>query len=478
MDGLPLGGAPPQDMDAEAAILGGIFTDASVLDQVALELRADHFYADANRLVYEACLALQLAGHKPDIVLVASYLRDRNRLGQVGGGPYLAQLADATPIAGQLKAYCDIVRDKWRLRQLISAAKETVVLAYAPVENAQQLLEQHEQKVAELSHQGEVKKVEAVRTIGARVLENMRAARERGDMVMGIRTGLGAFDQMTGGLFTTDLNVVAARPGMGKTAFALSIACHIARPKRRADDSIVLGDGVLFCTLEQPREQLVQRIAAHEGDFDSKLWRSSRLREEDWTTLKKSWFGLEKLPIFIDDTPMLTLLQLRAKVRALKREISSQRTVVESNPLKVVIVDYLQLMQGVRERGDSREREIASLSAGLKNLAKQENLVIIAVSQLNRALESQKDKRPALKDLRESGAIEQDADNVYFLYRESYYDRAATDQRLAVLDIAKQRNGSTGSIELSFKKETGRFTGLIDSEYYDDGYFDQYDAVP
>jgi replicative DNA helicase len=240
-----------------------------------------------------------------------------------------------------------------------------------------------------------------------------------------------------------------------------------------------LGYAVLFCTLEMPREQLVMRIASHEAEFDAGLWRRPRVTEEAWQKIFGSFDKLKDLPVYVDDTVALTLGELRAKVRRLKRQVERTNAdgtaLIPSKPLKLVVVDYLQLMKGQREKGDTREREVASLSNGLKNLAKQENIVVIAVSQLNRELEKQKDRRPQLKDLRESGALEADADNIYFLYRESYYDRNTTERLSAELDVAKQRNGPSGLVELIFRQEYTRYysaAGEVGDEfddYYDDG---------
>jgi replicative DNA helicase len=467
---------PPHSLDAEAAVLSAILLDAAALDRVHDRLRPHHFYADANRWVYEAIIDLRLGGLAVDIVLVSNWLRDRNRLAQVGGTPYLALLADATPAVAHVENHAAIIVEKWRLREVIRIGTQAIAESYTPLDKPQELFERVEREIAEVTHDTRAPREEVVRTIASRVITRIAHARARGEAITGTPTGFALLDRVTGGLFDTDLTIVAARPGLGKTALAQSLAANIARPKRRTDGSVELGHAVLFCTLEQPREQLAMRFASHEAEFDGKLWRAQRLKEADWMTLSGSFGAIEHLPIYIDDTPALTLGDLRSKVRRLKRQIERgiemDSLLVPSKPLRLVIVDYLQLMKGIREKGDTREREVASLSMGLKNLAKQEELAVIAVSQLNRQLEKNKDKRPQMQDLRESGALEQDADNVWFLYRDSYYNRESPDQTSAELDIAKQRNGPNATIALVFKKEYTRYYSLAgESEY---GEFDDY----
>ena len=472
---------PPHSLDAEAAVLSAIFLDAAALDRVQDILLPVHYFADANRWIYEAMCDLRLRGLAADIVTVAEWLRDRKRLGQIGGTPYLAQIADATPHVANVEEHAQIVVVKWRLRQLIAIGSTAVAQAYAPVEKPQELLESVEQQLSDVTHQGQRIREEAVRTIASRVITRISRARDRGEAITGIQTGFAALDRLTGGLFESDLVVVAARTGLGKTSFAQSLACNVARRKRRADETFELGHAVLFCTLEQPRDQLVMRIASHEAEFDARLWRRPRVTEEDWRKISGSFAFLEHLPLYIDDTPALTLAELRAKVRRLKRQVertmSDGTALVPSKPLKLVIVDYLQLMTGIREKGDTREREVASLSKGLKILAKQEDVCVVALSQLNREVEKQKDRRPQMKDLRESGAVENDADNIYFLYRESYYDRNTNQKLAAELDVAKQRNGPNGTIDLIFRQEFTRYYSAADevSEGFED-WHDNYET--
>lgn len=471
---------PPHDLDAEAAVISAILLDTDRYDVVGDFLEPGHFYADANRLVYEAIVDLRMQGKPADIVLIAGWLRDRGRLDQVGGTPYLAQLSDATPAIANILEHARAVVEKWRLRQLIATAQSAVAHAYANVENAQEFCEKVEEEIGDIAHRDDRVREELARTIIGRSVTRLADARARGETVGGIPTGFTMLDRLTGGLFPSDLTIVAGRPGLGKTSFAQSIACNVARPRFRGDGSVKLGHAVLFASLEQPRSQLAERLAGHEGEFDVGLWRRPRVTDGDWQKMVGSFGYLEHLPIYIDDTVAISLRELRAKIRRVKREVARGiehgDAVVPSLPLGVVVVDYLQLMKGDRRGNDSREREVAGLSAGLKNLAKQEDVAIVALSQLNRAVEAQKNKRPELKDLRESGAIEQDADNVLMLYRESYYDPGTTEKLTAECIVAKQRNGPTGVVELVFREKYTRYYNLeSDGEWSE---YDQFDVVP
>jgi replicative DNA helicase len=310
--------------------------------------------------------------------------------------------------------------------------------------------------------------LELAAEIMARQLPILREAQERKGEVVGVATDYRDLDRLTGGLFDGDLIIVAARPGVGKSAFAGNIALNVAKPKRRsvADAEPEPPTGVAFFSLEMPREQIASRIACNVGKVEVNLVRQNTLHDDDWSALAGAVSELEGYPLWIDDTPAISLLELRARTRKLKREIENKRTKVAASRLGLVIVDYLQLMQGKRERGDSREREISSISQGLKNLAKELGIPIIALSQLNRAVEKKekKDRRPQLSDLRESGAIEQDADMVIFLFRENYYDKSKPPLDCEAI-IAKQRNGPTGTVHLKFDRKYLRFYAGERTEY-------------
>lgn len=467
---------PANDLDAEAAVLSAMLLDNGNIDEVATVLTPEHFYADANRRICEAIYGLRSGGHPADIVLVADWLRNHDRLAQVGGATYLAQIVDATPVTGNVVEHASVVRDKWRVRQLTNLAIEARSLSYGPVEDPQALLESFEQRIADVAHLGRTVTLEPVWKIANREIERLIEAREHGGPLSGISTGFADLDRQTGGLFTGDLTIVAARPGLGKTAFVTSLACNLARPKRDEAGAVIEpGEGVAFFTLEISREQLAMRIACHEAELDFSLIRKNMISREGWTKLLDAADTLRDMPIWIDDSPGISLFEARARIRKLKREMESGRAPIPSRGLKLGVFDYLQLMKGDRPKGASREQEVASLSRGAKELAKQEELALIAVSQLNRYLERHtKDKRPGLSDLRESGALEQDADNVLFLYRESYYDRSTQDKNAAELDVAKQRNGPTGVIPIYFSPHAMRFYNAVAGSYN----FDDFGAEP
>jgi replicative DNA helicase len=486
----PVGGRlPPQDPDAEAAVLSAVLLSADAFDQVQETLRPEHFYADANRRIYEAVYALREADKPADMVTVATWLRDRNRLQQVGGSPYLAQLADATPAVANVEAHAETIREKWRVRQLIKTCQRFVAEGYGDYGDAQVFIDEAEQAVFEIARvpaESAVRPVEdAIRDMFNTITEVAR----RGGGITGIRTGFERLDQLCGGLREGDLYIVAGRPGMGKTALVLNLAVSVASyrqesvtaPGDRYDEPPVEapGCGVVFFSLEMPREQLASRLLATEGRVDLSQIRNGNLKTAEWTKLTEAAARLTRLPLWIDDTPALTLMDMRAKIRRLQADLKHEGS--PAGKLGLVVVDYLQLMQGRRD-ASSREQEISELSRGLKRLAKEMHVPIVALSQLNRAVETRttKDKRPQLSDLRESGSIEQDADLVLFIYREDYYRTTSgaeepqdqSQRGVAEIIIAKQRNGPTGKFYLKYTKAHTRFDNL------DYGEFDQYDDYP
>ena len=443
---------PPNELDAEAAVISTMMIDPKAIDTlIDFGFLPHHFYADAHRIIVEAILELHTASREVDVVTVAAILRERDMLPKVGGAAYVAQLTDATPHIAHVTDHARIVMERWRLRQAIAAAQLIAAQGYEIPEDTQKFLEDAENSIAEIAHGGRVVTLEQVGSVVAGEVSRMSDARAAGQTTLGLPTGFFDIDKLTGGLFAGDLIIIAARPGMGKTAFAASVSANIARATAQG-----LGHAVLFCSLEMPRSQMGMRFACHESGLGITRVRTSTLGRAEWDKLLQTSVDLNSLPIWIDDTPSLTLLELRAKVRKLKRELQSGAAGVASKGLGAVVIDYLQLMQGIRPKGATREEEVASLSRGLKALAKEEQLPVIALSQLNRKLEQNKDKRPTLADLRESGAIEQDADNVTFIYREAYYDRSA-DKNAAEVDIAKQRNGPAGTVPLFYDCEPMRF---------------------
>ncbi len=475
------GRVPPSDLDAEGAVLSATLLDVDAFDRVQEILKPEHFYADANRRIYEAILELRAESKPVDIVSVAAWLRDRNRLAQIGGTPYLAQLSDATPAVAHVDAHARIIREKWRMRQLISTCQRAVAEGYAGTEDVQQFIDQTEQAVFDIARVPEASSIVSLKDAIHGAFKILADAARRGGGITGIETGFTQLDRSCAGLHAGDLYIIAARPGMGKTSFALNLAVNVARPKQvtvQEQDSFLEspveepGYGVLFCSLEMPREQLASRLLASEARVSMSNIRSGKIPRDDWSKLTDAASRLGRLPLWLDDTPALTLLDLRAKIRRLQAELKRGDAPVAAKGLGLVAVDYLQLMQGRRDAG-SREQEISELSRGLKQLAKELAIPVIALSQLNRAVETRatKDKRPQLSDLRESGAIEQDADTIMFIYRDEYYFRDSPDTGPAEVTIAKQRNGPPGKVMTKFTSEYTRFDNLAAEEYN----FDEFD---
>lgn len=468
--GAALARVPPSDLDAEAAVLSSILLDASAFDTVQDQLRPDHFYADANRRIYEAAFELSSSGRPVDVVSVAGFLRDRNRLDQIGGTPYLAQLADATPAVAHVGAHAQVVREKWRLRQLIAICQRYAAEGYAVPPDVQKFIDQAEQAIFDIARTAEGSSVEPIRDAVVRAFKILEEAERRGGGVTGIPTGFTRLDRQCSGMHSGDLYIVAGRPGMGKTSFVLNVALNVASarvaPSTGNDEYFQApaeeaGYGVLFCSLEMPKEQLAARLLASEARVDMSNIRSGSMSREDWSKLTEAASRLARLPLWLDDAPALTLMDLRAKVRRLQAEIARGDGPNRLGRLGLVVVDYLQLMQGRRDAG-SREQEISELSRGLKQLAKEMRVPVLALSQLNRAVETRtsKDKRPQLSDLRESGAIEQDADTILFIYRDDYYFKDSESKGVAEIIVAKQRNGPTGSVMTRFTAAYTRFDNL------------------
>ncbi len=477
------GRVPPQDLDAEAAVLASVLLTSEAFDRVQEILQPDHFYADRHRRIFEAVLDLQREGRPVDLISVAGWLRDRERLHQVGGSPYLAQLADATPAVANVEHHARVIREKWRVRQLISACQSFAAEGYADYGEAQGFIDRAEQAVFDIARVPEGTTVVPVRDAIHDAFKILTEAAKRGGAVTGTPSGFTELDKRCAGLHGGDVYIVAGRPGMGKTAFVLNLAVNVSQPRRRStadsadpyDDASVEepGDGVAFFSLEMPREQLASRMLASEARVDVSRIRSGDMRREDWEKLTGAAARLGRLPLFLDDTPALTLLDLRAKIRRLKAELErGPEGLSASGKLGLVVIDYLQLMQG-RQNAQSREQEISELSRGLKAMAKEMRVPVLALSQLNRGVETRatKDKRPQLSDLRESGAIEQDADTIFFIYRDEYYFKDSPDKGVAEVIIAKQRNGPTGNFRVKFTPEFTRFDNLAADEYE----FDQHD---
>jgi replicative DNA helicase len=480
------GRVPPSDLDAEAAVLSAVMLSSDAFDEVQEVLQPEHFYAEANRRVYEAVLELNNVGRPVDSVSVASWLKDRERLAQVGGTAYILQLSDATPAVAHVAEHARVIREKWRLRQLIGTCQRFAAEGYGDCGEVQAFIDQAEQAVFDIGRTADGTSIVPVKEAIQGAFKILSDAARRGGGITGIETGFTELDKKTAGLHDGDLMIVAGRPGMGKSALVLNLAVNVARHRKVdvSDDTTPFADapveeagyGVAIFSLEMPREQLAARLLASEARVDMSRIRTGQFRNEDWHKLTDAAARLGRLPIWLDDTPSLSLLDLRAKIRRLQAEIKRGEGPAPAQRLGLIVIDYLQLMQG-RKDAASREQEISELSRGLKALAKEMAVPVLALSQLNRSVETRgtKDKRPQLSDLRESGAIEQDADTIIFIYRDEYYFQDSPDKGVAELIIAKQRNGPTGRVMTKYSSEYTRFDNLA-QEDYDLGEFDEFDA--
>lgn len=466
------GRVPPHDLDAEAAVLSAVLLQRDALDRVLELLKAENFYSEANGRIYEAMIALAEAGTPIDVVTVSSWLRDRERLAQVGGVTYVAELLDAVPAVSNVTAYARVVHEKWRVRRLIATCQRIAAEGYGDVGDVQSFVDGAEQAVYELARSRDRQAAVPLKEVLTAAFEQISAAAARGDHTTGIPTGYERLDALTAGLHDGDLLIVAARPGMGKTSFVLNLAVNVACPRsvtsEHGGQEMKPGFGVCVFSLEMPREQLASRLICSEGRVDLGKLRQGHLRPDDWSRLTEAASFLSTLPVWIDDTPALSLLELRAKVRRIQAEYGRGHGGEPNDDYKIglVVIDYLQLMKG-REGVASREQEISEISRGLKALAKELRVPVIALSQLNRAVETRatKEKRPQLSDLRESGAIEQDADTILFIYRDEYYNPESDKKGVAELIIAKQRNGPTGKCYVRFTSSCTRFDNLALGEY-------------
>ncbi len=469
------GRVPPHDLEAEAGVLSAVMLDPSAMDKIT-DLKPEFFYSEAHRRIFEACFELRQAGQPVDVLQVQSWLKDRGRLAQVGGAGYLTEILDAAPVVANVAAYGQIIHEKFRIRALILACQRVSAQGYVDYGESQAFIDGAEQAIYNIARTNTKQSVERLLDVMKKSFKRLNDAVARGDRITGVPTGFARYDSMTSGLHEGDLSIIAARPGMGKTSFVLNIAANVASPKNRELDGDPnqrwedAGVGVVVFSLEMPREQLANRMVCAEARVDVSKMRTGYLSPQDWSKLTQAASFLGSLPIWIDDSPGLSIIELRAKVRRLQAEFDTRDE--EGRKIKkigCVIIDYLQLMKG-RDGVASREQEISEISRGLKGLAKELEVPVIALSQLNRAVEtrSEKSKRPLISDLRESGAIEQDADNIVFIYRDDYYNRDdSAEPNIAELIIAKQRNGPTGTAKVRFDRQWTRFDNLAEGEYED-----------
>ncbi|AGA59807.1 replicative DNA helicase [Thermobacillus composti KWC4] len=432
---------PPQNIEAEQAVLGSILLEADALVTAMERLRPEDFYQPVHRMIYETMIELGEAGQPIDLVTLTAALQDKQRLEEAGGVDYLSRLLSVVPTAANVDYYARIVEEKSLLRRLIRTATEIVQEGYAGADDVGLLLNDAEQRILEISNRRTGSGFISIRDVLMDVFEQIEFLYNHRGGVTGIPSGFPDLDRMTSGFQRSDLIIVAARPSVGKTAFALNIAQNVGVRARET---------VAIFSLEMSASQLVQRMVCAESNVDAGRLRTGRLEGDDWEKLTMAIGALSEAEIYIDDTPGVTVADIRAKLRRLKKE----------RGLGLVVIDYLQLIQGRGKPGENRQQEVSEISRTLKQIARELEVPVIALSQLSRGVEQRQDKRPMLSDLRESGSIEQDADIVAFLYRDDYYDRETERKNIIEIIIAKQRNGPVGTVELVFLKNFNKFVSL------------------
>jgi replicative DNA helicase len=430
---------PPQNIDAEESILGAILLHPSSINDVADILSKETFSIVSHQEIYNACLILYSQGDPTDLVTVTTWLSDHNILEKIGGQAKLAQLVERTVSSANIDLYALLLVDKWMRRKLIQAGHEVSELGYDTTTELPQILDKAEQNIFNLTQERPQQGLTPVSSTLIQTFETIETY-QQGLAIPGLPCGFYDLDAMTSGFQPSDLIIIAGRPSMGKTAFAIGIAQNISRSHRLP---------IAIFSLEMSKQQLVQRMLSSESGIESIRLRSGRISPSEWEPLSRAIGNLSELPMFIDDTPNPTVTEIRSKCRRLRSEQGN---------LGLVLLDYLQLMEG--SSPDNRVQELARITRGLKGLARELNVPVIALSQLSRNLESRTNKRPIMSDLRESGSIEQDADLVIMLYREEYYVPDTCDRGIAEVIITKHRNGPTGTVKLLFDSHITRFKNI------------------
>ena len=437
---------PPHSIEAESSVLGGLLLDNAAWDRVGDLLVDSDFYRHEHKLIYAAIGALINASKPADVITVSEHLQNQGKTAEMGGLAYLNSLAQYVPSASNIRRYAEIVRERSILRKLVTASDEIATNAFNPQGKAiDRILDEAEQKIFNIGEEGSRMKqgFQSMDTLVVELLDRVQEMADNPNDITGVPTGFYDLDRMTSGLQPGDMVVLAARPSMGKTAFAINIAEHVA-----------LNEGlpVAVFSMEMGASQLAVRVVGSIGRIDQGHLRTGKLSDEEWPRLTEAIEKLRTVSLHIDETPGLTPSELRANARRLARQCGK---------LGLIVVDYLQLMSGSGgSGGDNRATELGEISRGLKMLAKELQCPVIALSQLNRSVEQRTDKRPMMSDLRESGAIEQDADIIMFIYRDDYYNKDSKDPGVAEIIIGKQRNGPTGTVRLTFLKNLTRFESL------------------
>ncbi len=435
---------PPQNLEAEQCVLGSILLRPGTIVKALEVLGPKDFYKEAHQVIFAGLISLFDRNEPQDLITIVNVLRDANKLDSIGGPAYLAGLTDIVPVAANISYYAGIVREKSVLRQLIATTTDIASRCYDEQDDIDKLLDDVEQTVFEISRDKSGQGFDPLKKVMTETFERVTMLAERKELITGVPTGYTDLDKMTSGLQPADLIILAGRPSMGKTALAMNMVQNVALNHH-------IGVGVF--SLEMSKSQLGLRLLCSVSRVDSQNLRTGFIRDHDWPKLTRAAGELSEADIFIDDTASLAALEMRAKARRLKME----------HNIGLIVVDYLQLMRG---RAESREQEISEISRSLKAMAKELDIPVIALSQLNRSLESRTNKRPQLSDLRESGAIEQDADVILFIYRDEVYNKAEDNPRRGIAEIivGKQRNGPTGTVEMTFLDRYTTFENLIRQE--------------
>jgi len=438
---------PPHDLDAERAVIGAMLVSETAVAVVAERLAAEDFYSEVHRIIYGAMMRLYARGEPIDQLTLTNELRSVNEFERIGGRPYVFQIVESVPTAANAGRYADIVRGKALLRAIIDVGSRITEDAFREPEDVSEALDSAEQLVYGVSNRTLREHLAPVSELAPGALEMIQHLYEQEGEVTGVETGFEDLDRLTTGFHKSDLIILAARPAMGKTALSLNAIWHASGEKKMP---------VAIFSLEMSKEQLVQRLISQTTRIPAQALRSGNVKAEDWPKLVRGVAEVSRAPIWIDDTAGVTLMEIRAKVRRL----ASQLNVAGEMPLSLVVVDYLQLMVGQGNRAENRQQEIAEISRGLKVLARDLDVPVLAIAQLSRAVEARHDKRPLLSDLRDSGAIEQDADMVMFLYRDEYYNTGSDDKGIAEVIVGKHRNGPTGKVQLAWMQQYTKFASL------------------
>ncbi len=439
---MELGKIPPHDIEAEQAVIGSMLTDKDAIMSAVEVLKEDDFYREDNKIIYGAILNLYNRAQPVDIITLKTELQSMKQLDAVGGLEYIATLPDKVPTTANIEQYIKIVEEKSALRALLKTANELITLGYDESQEVEGILDTAERKIFDVIQRRNQKGYTPIKDILVESFTQLEQLYNQKQRITGVPTGFSDLDFLTAGLHKSDLVIVAARPAMGKSAFALNIATNAALKSNIP---------VAIFSLEMSKEQMTNRILCSEAMVDSNKVRTGKIEDDDWQKLALASGELSQAQIFIDDTPGISVMEIRAKCRKMKLE----------KDIGLVVIDYIQLVQGSNKKNiNSREQEISEISRSLKILAKEINVPVVALSQLSRSVEQRPDHRPMLSDLRESGAIEQDADIVMFLYRDDYYNQDTDKKNIAEVILAKHRAGSTGTVELLWLGNYTKFANI------------------